>query len=175
MLKTVAFTGYRREKLNFSENSEEYFRFRRLQLRVIERLIEKGYTTFVSGVATGFDTWVAEDVCRLKKEKSISLVCAVPFPKQDANWCFEDKQRRKLILEQADKVEVITPFYTKDSFFARNRYMVDNASAVVCCYDGKGGGTAYTVNYALGKNKTIIQLNPTTFKVSIINQGEFFD
>ncbi len=174
MLKTVAFTGYRREKINFSENSEEYFRFRALQLRVIKRLIEKGYTTFISGMAIGFDTWVAEDICRLKKEKGISLVCAVPFPKQDSSWSMEDKQRRKFILNQADEVKIITPYYSKECFFIRNRYMVDNASVVVCCYDGKGGGTAYTVNYALEKNKTIIQINPTTFKVSIINQVEGF-
>ena len=61
---TVAFTGYRPEKMPFIENKkdERYVYFREQELKVINRLIERGYTHFISGVAMGFDTWVAEDV-----------------------------------------------------------------------------------------------------------------
>ena len=59
----VAFTGYRPEKMPFveSKKDEAYLKFRKRQLQVIERLIERGCTHFISGVAMGFDTWVAED------------------------------------------------------------------------------------------------------------------
>ena len=84
-MKTVAFTGYRPEKMPFAENKkdEAYLRFREAQLKVINRLIERGYTSFVSGAAQGFDTWVAEDILTLrKKNKELSLECAIPFPDQ---------------------------------------------------------------------------------------------
>ena len=49
----VAFTGYRPEKMPFveSKKDEAYLKFRKRQLQVIERLIERGCTHFISGVA----------------------------------------------------------------------------------------------------------------------------
>ena len=66
----VAFTGYRPEKMPFKENKkdEHYLKFRKMQMRVIRRLVERGYTHFISGLALGFDTWVAEDIIELRKE-----------------------------------------------------------------------------------------------------------
>ena len=85
-MNTVAFTGYRPEKMPFVEDKhdEGYLHFREQQLKVIQRLIERGYTHFISGVAMGFDTWVAEDVLELqKKNKALHLECAIPCPDQD--------------------------------------------------------------------------------------------
>ena len=86
---TVAFTGYRPEKMPFEEDKkdEKYLRFREQEFKVINRLIERGYTHFISGVAMGFDTWVAEDVLELqKKNKELHLECAIPCPDQDKKW-----------------------------------------------------------------------------------------
>lgn len=81
-MNTVAFTGYRPEKMPFSEDEEDesYIRFREQQHKVINRLIERGYTEYLSGVAMGFDTWVAEDILEFrKKNKSLHLECAIPL------------------------------------------------------------------------------------------------
>ena len=45
-MKTVAFTGYRPEKMPFTEdeNDELYMRFREQLSKVIARLIERGYS-----------------------------------------------------------------------------------------------------------------------------------
>ena len=43
--------------------------------------------------------------------------------------------------------------------------MVDKADVVVCAFNGKSGGTAYTVDYALKQNKIVIQINPETSEV----------
>ena len=58
-------------------------------------------------------------------------------------------------------------------FFVRNKYMVDKADIIVCCFDGQSGGTAQTVNYALEKDKIIIQINPNDASVSIISRRGF--
>ena len=168
----VAFTGYRPEKLPFreSEGDAAYLRFRKILYKVICRMAELGYTDFVSGVAMGFDTWVAEDVLRLKAERrDVHLECAIPFPTQADRWRERDRFRRDRILAAADSVVTLCPEYTKNAFFLRNRYMVDEADAIVCCYDGKTGGTAYTIDYAKKSGKVIIQINPTDMVVTIVS------
>ena len=166
----VSFTGYRPEKLPFKEGRDErYVRFRRTLSKVIRRLAELGYTHFISGIAMGFDTWVAEEVIALKKEMpAVTLECAVPFPEQADKWRGEDKIRRSRIIKNADSVVTTSPEYTKSAYFKRNRYMVDNSDVVVACYDGKSGGTAYTVEYASGTAKTVIQINPSDMVVTVV-------
>ena len=167
----VAFTGYRPEKLPFREreNDVAYLRFRKSLYRIIARLAELGYTEFISGVAMGFDTWVAEDVLRLKAEnREVRLECAIPFPEQADKWRHADRVRRERILDAADEVVTVCEEYAKNSFFRRNRYMVDRSDVVVCCFDGKTGGTAYTVEYARRQGKIIIQINPTDMVVTVL-------
>ena len=103
---TVSFTGYRPEKMPFIENKKDemYVHFREQELKVINRLIERGYTHFISGVAMGFDTWVAEDVLELqKKNKELHLECAIPCPDQDKKWESADQKRRRKILKKANE------------------------------------------------------------------------
>ena len=78
----VAFTGYRPEKMPFQESKKDkrYLAFRAILSRVISRLIELGGTYFLSGVACGFDTWVAEEILqRQKKNKKTPLSASFRF------------------------------------------------------------------------------------------------
>ena len=170
---TAAFTGYRPEKMPFSEEVSDpaYLQFRTVEARVLRMLAEQGYTRFVTGLAKGFDTWVAEDVLALKEEfPAIILHCAVPFPEQDERWAEADRIRRRAICEQADQVVTVSPRYTKTSYFVRNCYMVDMADTVICAYDGRRGGTAYTVKYAVSKDKHVICINPKTGEVTLLGK-----
>lgn len=91
---TVAFTGYRPEKMPFieSKSDENYMRFRKRQLQVIERLIERGCTDFISGVAMGFDIWAAEDVLSLqKKNKALT-----PFHIVGITQRIDDRARHRI-------------------------------------------------------------------------------
>ncbi|MBQ9162833.1 MAG: DUF1273 family protein [Clostridia bacterium] len=103
-MSTVVFTGYRLQKMPFpeEEKNELYIRFIEQELKVIHRLVELGYTDFISGVAQGVDTWAAEDVLSPKKKnKFITLECAIPCPQQDNQWSADDQRRRKRILSHA--------------------------------------------------------------------------
>ncbi len=171
---TVAFTGYRPEKMPFSEDrqNENYLKFRKVLLHVIKRLTEHGYTSFISGAAQGFDTWAAEDVLELKAENAeLVLECAIPFPEQAKSWPLSEQTRRAEILSRADCLFTVSNRFTRSCFFTRNRYMVDKADAVVCAYNGQKGGTDYTVKYALKQNKTVIQIDPATCEVTVIGKG----
>lgn len=172
----VAFTGYRPEKMPFAESETDanYLLFRNREMQVIERLVERGCTHFISGMAMGFDTWVAEDVLQLKKRnKALTLECAIPFPDQAKGWKKESQKRRADIIAKSDVQTLVSEFFTRGCFHARNRYMVDRADVVVCAYSGQKGGTAYTVDYALKQDKIVVQIDPTTTVVSIISRRNF--
>ncbi len=171
--RTVAFTGYRPEKMPFPEDpaGEDYRRFRATEAKVIRRLFDLGYTRFVSGMARGFDLWVAEDVLALRaRHPAIQLVCAIPFSGQSNGWAYDDRARWQAVREAADEVVILSDTVRRDAFFARNRYMVDMADVVVCAFDGKPGGTKYTVDYAAKAGKALILLSPATCAVTV--QGE---
>ena len=130
----VAFTGYRPEKMPFveSKKDEAYLKFRKRQLQVIERLIERGCTHFISGVAMGFDTWVAEDILVLQKNNSsLELECAIPFPGQADRWSTSDQKRRYKILTHATSSVIVCEHYSSNCFFERNKYMVNKADKVL--------------------------------------------
>lgn len=172
----VSFTGYRPEKMPFRENSRDtrYLAFRTTLNRVINRLIERNCTRFISGVARGFDTWAAEDILALRKQNpKLTLECAIPFPGQADMWKKSEQRRRYRILTSADYSVITSDHYSDACFFIRNRYMVDRADVVVCAFNGQSGGTAYTVEYALKQNKIVIQIDPETNAVSIISRKRF--
>ena len=104
----VTFTGYRPEKMPFQESKmdKQYLAFRAILSRVISRLIELGGTYFISGVARGFDTWIAEEILELRKEnKEIQLECAIPFPGQADSWEKADQSGDiRFLLQQMNRL-----------------------------------------------------------------------
>lgn len=175
-MNTVAFTGYRPEKLPFAEDcsNAKYKEFRETLTQVVDDLIGRGYTEYISGMAVGFDTWAAETVLEAKKNNSkVKLECAIPFPEQDRTWPSESKIRRENIIKRADLATIVCEHYHKGCFFVRNEYMVDKSDVVVCCYDGQKGGTAQTVKYALQADKIVIQINPNNASITILSKRGF--
>ena len=82
-------------------------------------------------------------------------------------------ERRYKILTATDESVITSEHYNRGCFFTRNRYMVDKADVVVCAFNGKSGGTAYTVRYALKQNKIVIQIDPETGRVSMLSKRNF--
>ena len=110
--------------------------------------------------------------CR-RKTKKITLECVIPFPGQADSWEKADQRRRYNLLTAADKAVITSEQYNRGCFFTRNRYMIDKADVVVCAFNGKSGGTAYTVDYALKQNKIVIQIDPETSEVSMLSKRSF--
>lgn len=128
---------------------------------VIEGLALRGYTTFISGMAEGFDIIAAEAVLALKRRGvAVSLVCAVPFRGHEmtmpsAAW----RKRYADIIAAADNVVVLSESYSVNSYRERNDYLVERADALVCYYSGKSvSGTGYTVKKALKKCIEVVNI-----------------
>ena len=83
---TVAFSGHRANRIaKFTTDRQRFFiNVAHTTWAAIEEFcIKKGYHTFLSGMADGFDIIAAEEVLRLKKEYPyIRLKCVIPFKGQ---------------------------------------------------------------------------------------------
>ena len=154
----VAFTGHR----NYSGDKDNYLR------EAVVALYEAGHTTFLCGMAEGFDIAAAEIVLSLKGElKEIKLECVIPFRGHNltmpsAEWA----ERYRRVLEAADSAVTLSESYNVDIYHQRNDYLVDNAVALICYYSGKvRSGTGYTVRRALKKGIQTINLYADGYQI----------
>ena len=162
---TCCFTGYRPSKFPFGLNKydKDYINFENNLYREIFSSYSCGVRTFISGMAMGFDIIAAETVLSLKKaKKNVRLVCAIPFRNQAKDFPSDWQQRYTDILNVADEVIYICEEYNRGCYFKRNKYMVDNSDVVITWFDGRTGGTANTIEYALRLGRRVININGIT-------------
>ncbi len=149
--KTVCFSGHRLHKFSVFD---DVVTIQDLLHKTILDFVQAGYTTFLSGMADGFDMLAAESVLKMQKiHPYIKLIGVIPCN----NW----RQLRgdeEAIFAKAHKIIAIASKAGTKAYHARNRYLVDNASVLVCYFNGSTGGTRYTVNYATTQQVKIINL-----------------
>ncbi len=126
---------------------------------VVGELCEKGYVTFLSGGALGFDLMAAEVVLEMRRTfPGIRLVMALPCKDQHEKWSKADKFRYERIILAADEVVYLTEKYCTGCMHLRNKFLVDNSDVCVAYMTRRNGGTAYTVGYAEEKGRKVINL-----------------
>ena len=152
--KTCCFTGHRPEKC---KGKEEYIREQ--LATAIQKAINDGVDTFITGMAPGVDIWGAEEVLKTKHAyDGIKLVCAVPFQGVEKNRASEQQRVFADILNKADDVRYICRKYRRWCFHARDEWMVDHAARVIAVFNGTHGGTEFTINYAKKLNRDITMI-----------------
>ena len=155
----VSFTGYRPQKLPFfSEEDPMCVDLKNRIYRQVEKLYEHGADDFYTGMALGVDMWCAEAVLRLREiHPEVRLNAVIPCRGQESRWSAREQQRYQKILAQCSKVTWLSESYTKECMMKRNRALVELCDLLVAVFDGKPGGTKFTVDYAakLGR-KTIV-------------------
>ncbi len=127
----------------------------------IIKAIENDYTTFISGMALGFDMICADMVLELKKTyPQIKLIGAIPCKTQDKLWKEKDRQRYKTLLAKLDGVRCIFDEYIgAECMLERNRFMINNSSLVIALFNGENGGTKKTLEYANKQGVKCVILN----------------
>lgn len=159
---TCCFTGCRPQSLPWGYNEKD-IKCKALKEKLKAEIIkaaESGYTHFISGMAQGVDTYCAEIVLEMKKNRGIFLEAAVPCETQADKWTDKEKQRYKKILSKADTVTVLSKNHTPYCMHMRNAYMVDKSSLVIAVWGGGDGGTQNTINYAVKNGVNITVINP---------------
>ena len=100
-------------------------------------------------MAIGCDMYFAEAVLELRKKYSdITLEAAIPCGSQPERWTPDQRRRYNRLIDACDKVTVLQIEYSADCMMRRNMYMVDRASLLLTCFNGRPGGTMNTVLYA---------------------------
>ncbi len=168
--KSCAFTGHRPKKFSwgYDEANVRCVALKKALTEQIAKLVDAGYTDFLSGMAEGTDTWAALAVLALKKENpALKLHCVLPFEGQADKWSASARELYFSILEQADSVVYISRAYSEGCMLRRNRYLVDHAACLLAVYNGEWrGGTAMTVRYARKMGRDIIIVDPHTRKIA---------
>ncbi len=162
--RCCAFTGHRPRKFlwGYDETDARCVALKQTLVEQIGKLVDAGYTDFLSGMAEGTDTWAALAVLALKKENpALKLHCVLPCEGQADKWSASAQELYFSILELADSVVYVSREYSKDCMLKRNRYLVDHAACLLAVYNGeRRGGTAMTVRYARKMGREVIVLNP---------------
>ena len=160
---TCCFTGHRAEKLpwKYNEADPECLRLKDVILDVLGMLYDEGFRHFICGMATGADMYFGEAVIDLRAEHpDVTLEAAVPFAGQERSWPLKARLRYARLAEACNERTVLSDAYTRSCMLERNRYMVDHSSVLVAVYDGRPGGTKYTIRYAVSQGVGVIQIPP---------------
>lgn len=170
-MSICALTGHRPAHFHFQYNElhPDCLALKDCMRIEIIKLVERGVTTFLSGMALGVDTWGTEIILGLKPQNPhLKLVAVIPCETQANKWSEMQREHYFNLLAQCDDEIYISRRYTTSCMFARNRYLVNHSSILLAVYDeGSKGGTAYTVRYAQDKKREMIILPAHTCYPSI--------
>jgi uncharacterized phage-like protein YoqJ len=144
----VAGTGHRPKfcPCKYKNNHEWLIKLRK---NLDQKLLSEQVSTIISGMAIGWDTWIAESAISL----GIPVHAYVPFRGQESKWPSDSRKTYESILGASEKVIYVNEEYSEGAFLERDRAMVDNCDHVFCLLNPEfnSGGTFYTVNYAKAK------------------------
>src|SRR6478735_7918700 len=116
----------------------------------------KKVSTFICGMAAGFDLWAADEARKL----DIEVWAARPWAGHSPR--LEDKILYETILAHATKIVCVDAsdiYAGPHVYHKRNEWMVDNADAVMAYWNGKeSGGTYACKRYAEKVGKPIANI-----------------
>ncbi len=149
-MSVCGFTGYRYEKLPFSRRDGCAIELLKEKLRSAAiHAIDRGCTHFICGFAQGSDLLFAEIVDELRYQyENITMEAALPFTNPHLGWCLADQRQYETLLARCDFISTLYPQRTKGCYFERNDYILENSDYLIAVFNGKPGGTAYTVEQA---------------------------
>ena len=88
----------------------------------------------------------------------MTVEAAVPCPTQADAWAPDQRERYKRLVEACDFETLVSAKYTSYCMQRRDRYMVDHSSLLIAAFDGTPGGTRYTMQYAMSRRVSIVDL-----------------
>lgn len=171
----VCITGHRENVIKpvpgRSESDAELTAAVKLMLyKYIDMAVEKGYTTFYDGLASGADLWAADYIIQKKKhDPRLRLIGVMPYMK---HYLAHKGSFQALLREVelgADELIVTNPDplirYSSDRsnkeasslYKVRNYFMVESSSAVISFFNSGTyrSGTSQTISYAVKRGRIV--------------------
>lgn len=128
--------------------------------RTVREVYDRGFHTFLCGMARGCDQYFAEAVLAARADgaQDAQLCALVPCPSQPDGWDEASVARYWALLAACDQLEVLEDHYSPGCMLRRNREMLRRAQLLISVYDGTPGGTAATVRLAEELGITVLPL-----------------
>ena len=147
-----AFTGHRPERLPWGQNEDDArcAALKTLLRRTVREVYDRGFHTFLCGMARGCDQYFAEAVLAARADgaQNARLCALVPCQSQPDGWDAASRTRYWALLAACDQVEVLEDHYSPGCMLRRNHEMLRRAQLLISVYDGTPSGTAATVRRA---------------------------
>ena len=175
MNKVCAVTGHRPNRFQFKYNENDFL-CKKIKEAIFDQFRrmydEQGVRHIFVGGALGVDMWAGEIALQLKETPGydeLQLHIALPFEGHNAKWSMRYRERLAFLIRHSAECVTVCSMSSRESYLARNRYMVDNADFLLAVYDDERNlpsGTMHTVNYARKKNLPIVLIHPDTAQIS---------
>lgn len=158
---SCCFTGHRPGKLpwRYNEADPRCLSLKRRIADAVDAAYHGGYRHFLCGMAQGCDLYFCECVLALRRTHSdVTVEAAIPCPTQPDRWPADQRARYRRLVDECDFETLVSAGYTSSCMQRRDRYMVDHASLLIAAFDGSLGGTQYTMQYAMSRGLSIVDL-----------------
>ena len=158
---SCCFTGHRPGKLpwGYCEEDPRCLALKRRIADAAEAACAEGFRHFLCGMALGCDLYFCEIVLALRERyPDITVEAAIPCPTQADAWSPAQRARYRRLVDACDFETVVSAGYTPYCMQRRDRYMVDHAALLIAAFDGTPGGTRYTMQYAMSRGLSIVDL-----------------
>ena len=158
---SCCFTGHRPGKLpwGYCEEDPRCLALKRRIADAAEAACAEGFRHFLCGMALGCDLYFCEIVLALRERyPDITVEAAIPCPTQADAWSPAQRARYRRLVDACDFETVVSAGYTPYCMQRRDRYMVDHAALLIAAFDGTPGGTRYTMQYAMSRGVSIVDL-----------------
>lgn len=137
MGKTCCMTGHR------DMDEEQTGKIRAALKKEIEKAVEDGYDSFMSGFTGIADQAFAEIVLELQKDHpEIRLSAVIPY--RNMLKRLKGREEIKALLDACEDITVLNEEYQPNVYIARNRYLAEHSDRAIIVYDGREKGA--TVN-----------------------------
>lgn len=160
--ESCCFTGHRPSKLPWRHNEQDA-RCLRLKARIadaVEAAYAEGYRHFLCGMAQGCDLYFCEAVLAFREtHPDVTVEAAIPCPSQADSWPEKEQQRYRDLVSACNYETMVSTSYSSSCMQRRDRYMVDHASLLIAAFDGSAGGTRYTVEYAMKRGISVLDVD----------------
>lgn len=112
----------------------------------------------ISGMALGWDQAWCEAAIMLE----IPVIAAIPFEGQELRWPTVSRDRFYRLRSLCAQVVTVSPGgYSAQAMYQRDKWMVDNSTAVIALWNGsRESGTGRTVCYAEQVGREVVNLWP---------------
>lgn len=136
-MTTYGVTGHR----DVEQEPGELLQFARL---TVARMVDRGCTEIITGMARGFDLKIA----RAAADLGVPYAAYLPFPEQDRLWGLGDQNDFNRALERASRTVLFSKMPLNAGYIKRDKAIVDHSAELWALDSGRPSGSHTTVLYA---------------------------